>query len=77
MLRREHVKALWKLTGGFEIVDIGHGFFMVQFDIEADKEKVLEGGTYFQAGTNNNTAQKIWTRNIQGVILTVQIISHK
>ncbi|AET00516.1 DUF4283 domain protein [Medicago truncatula] len=55
MLRREHVKALWKLTGGFEIVDIGHGFFMVQFDIEADKEKVLEGGTYFQAGTNNNT----------------------
>ena len=28
------------------MVDIGHGFFMVKFDIEEDRTKVIEGGSW-------------------------------
>lgn len=37
-------KGIWKPTGGLDIVDIGHGFYMVRFDVAADREKVIEGG---------------------------------
>jgi hypothetical protein len=36
---RDRLKALWKLTADMDIMDIGHGFFMVKFDLEADREK--------------------------------------
>jgi hypothetical protein len=43
---KERLKGLWKLAGNFDRVDIGHGFFMVKFDLEADREKVLTGGPW-------------------------------
>ena len=35
---------LWKLLAGFEIRDIGHGFFMVKFDVMEDRCKVMQWG---------------------------------
>jgi hypothetical protein len=43
---KDRLQCLWKLTGGFEIMDIGNGFFMVEFDLEADRSTVVEGGPW-------------------------------
>lgn len=43
---RDRLKALWKLTADMDIMDIGHGFFMIKFDLEADREKVINGGPW-------------------------------
>jgi hypothetical protein len=43
---RDRLKALWKLSGDMNVMDIGHGFFMVKFDLEADREKVISGGPW-------------------------------
>lgn len=31
---------------GMDTVDIGHGFYMVKFDMEADREKAISGGPW-------------------------------
>lgn len=43
---QERLKKLWKLTGGFDMMDVDNGFYMIKFDLEADKEKVKEGGPW-------------------------------
>lgn len=43
---RDRLKAAWKLTGGFDLMDIGHGFFMVKFDLAADRDTVINGGPW-------------------------------
>jgi hypothetical protein len=43
---RDRLKAIWRLTGDMYIMDIGHGFFMVKFDLEPDREKVISGGPW-------------------------------
>jgi hypothetical protein len=43
---RDRLKALWKLTGEMDVLDVGHGFFMIKFDLEADREKVINGGPW-------------------------------
>ncbi|KAL6499563.1 hypothetical protein OROGR_027473 [Orobanche gracilis] len=45
-LMRSKLKALWKPKGGFEILDVDHGVFMVKFDLPDDKENVLKGGPW-------------------------------
>jgi hypothetical protein len=37
---------LWKLTGGFELMDVANGFFMVKFGLEVDKTKVINEGPW-------------------------------
>lgn len=41
---KDRLTRLWKLTVGFDIMDIGHDFYMVKFEIEADRNKVIDGG---------------------------------
>jgi hypothetical protein len=43
---RDRLKTLWKLTGDMDVLDVGHGFFMIKFDLEADREKVISGGPW-------------------------------
>ncbi|MCH88546.1 hypothetical protein A2U01_0009436, partial [Trifolium medium] len=43
---RDRLRAIWKLTGDMDMMDIGHGFFMVKFDLEASREKVINGGPW-------------------------------
>jgi hypothetical protein len=40
------LKNLLKLTGGFELMDVANGFFMVKFDLEMDKTKVINEGPW-------------------------------
>jgi len=43
---KERLQKIWKLQGGFDIMDNDNGFFMVKFDQAADKEKVITGGPW-------------------------------
>nr|KYP39632.1 hypothetical protein KK1_039063 [Cajanus cajan] len=38
---REKLKGLWKLVGGFEIMDMNNGYFLVSFNLEEDKYKAI------------------------------------
>jgi len=40
---KDRLQKIWKLQGGFEIMDNDNGFYMVKFDQAADKEKVITG----------------------------------
>ncbi|XP_057431631.1 uncharacterized protein LOC130724424 [Lotus japonicus] len=37
---------MWRLTGDFELLDVDNGFFLVKFDQEEDKKKVMDGGPW-------------------------------
>jgi hypothetical protein len=43
---KDQLKKSWKLTGGFEIRDVDNGFYVVKFDMVADKEKVITQGPW-------------------------------
>lgn len=43
---RDRLQRIWKPQGGFEIMDNDNGFYMVKFDLAADKEKVITGGPW-------------------------------
>jgi hypothetical protein len=43
---KERLQKIWKLQGGFEIMDNDNGFYMVKFDQAADKEKIITGGPW-------------------------------
>ncbi|GAU41147.1 hypothetical protein TSUD_190470 [Trifolium subterraneum] len=43
---KDRLTKVWKLTSGFDIMDINNGFFMVKFDLEADRVKVMDGGPW-------------------------------
>jgi hypothetical protein len=40
------LKKVWHFAKGFELMDVGHGFFMVKFDQEMDRMKVMNGGPW-------------------------------
>jgi hypothetical protein len=40
------LKKVWHLARGFELMDMGHGFFMVKFNQEMDRIKVMNDGPY-------------------------------
>lgn len=43
---RNRLDRMWKLAGNFDMVDIGHGYYMIKFDLLADREKVIGGGPW-------------------------------
>lgn len=38
--------SIWKLVGGFDLMDVDNGFYMVKFDLMEDREKVIVGGPW-------------------------------
>jgi hypothetical protein len=56
---RDRLKAIWKLTGDMEMLDVGYGFFMIKFDLEADRDKVINGGPWMIY--DNYVAIRPWT----------------
>lgn len=43
----ERLQHLWKQPkGGFDILDVDDGYFMVKFDLHYDKDKVTGGGPW-------------------------------
>nr|XP_025637066.1 uncharacterized protein LOC112732536 [Arachis hypogaea] len=53
------LKGVWRITGGYEILDVGFGYFLVKFDRMDDREKVLLGGPWMIFG--HYIAVKPWT----------------
>lgn len=43
---RDRLQKIWRLQGGFDIMDNDNGFYKVKFDLAADKEKVITGGPW-------------------------------
>ncbi|XP_019442256.1 PREDICTED: uncharacterized protein LOC109346971 [Lupinus angustifolius] len=43
---KERLKRTWKLQGGFDMVDVDHGFYYVEFDLKADRDTVIGGGPW-------------------------------
>lgn len=43
---KDRFHKLWKLAMDFDLMDIGYGFYMVKFDIEDDRSKVINGGPW-------------------------------
>ena len=41
LVMRDRLKAIWRLSGGFEMVGVGYGFYMVKFDLA--QERVSSG----------------------------------
>jgi hypothetical protein len=37
---------VWKLTRGFELMDVGNSYYMVKFDGVEDKNKLINGGPW-------------------------------
>lgn len=43
---KDRLTQLWKLIAGFEIMDIGNDFFMVNFENEMGRTKVMDEGSW-------------------------------
>lgn len=43
---KDGLHKVWKLVAGFEMMDIGNGYYMVKFDEQADLSKVMDGGPW-------------------------------
>lgn len=41
---QERLHRLWKPQGGFDILDVDNGYYMVKFDNQVDKDSVTNGG---------------------------------
>jgi hypothetical protein len=41
---QEKLKNVWKSRGGFKLRDVGYGCFMIKFDLEEDRLKVVSKG---------------------------------
>lgn len=46
MVMKNKLPSLWKLNRGMDIMDLGHGYFMVKLDYENDRVKAMEGGPW-------------------------------
>src|ERR1044072_1879345 len=42
----EKLRMLWKLSGGYEVRYVHHGYYLIKFDMEEDKKKVIFGAPW-------------------------------
>ena len=43
---RDHLKALSHPSAGFDLLDLGYGFFLLKFDAEEDRARVMDEGPW-------------------------------
>ena len=43
---RDRLQSLWKMQAGFDMQDLGNGFYIVKFDMMEDQLKVMDGGPW-------------------------------
>ena len=58
---KDRLQKLWKPSGGFDIIDLDYGFFLVKFDEEVDRSKVVEGGPWMLF--DHYLAVRTWSRD--------------
>ncbi|XP_057746383.1 uncharacterized protein LOC130965636 [Arachis stenosperma] len=52
------LRGVWRTRGGYEVLDVGFGYFLIKFDLREDRELVLLEGPWMIAG--NYVAVKPW-----------------
>ncbi|KAL4337611.1 hypothetical protein AHAS_Ahas12G0127500 [Arachis hypogaea] len=52
-------KSIWRLQGGYDVMDVGCEYFLVKFDLMEDKDKILLGGLWRLGG--HYLAVKPWS----------------
>ncbi|XP_057733751.1 uncharacterized protein LOC130948905 [Arachis stenosperma] len=52
------LRMVWRIKCGFDLLDVGFGYFMVKFDAGEDREKVMLGGPWLIEG--HYVAVKLW-----------------
>jgi len=45
-MMKTRLEAVWKLSGGFDLMEVGNSFFMIKFNEEDDKTMVINGGPW-------------------------------
>ncbi|XP_057458265.1 uncharacterized protein LOC130749016 [Lotus japonicus] len=55
----EKLRMMWKMTGGYEVRDVHHGYFLVKFEQEDDKAKAISGAPWLIY--DHYLAVKPWT----------------
>ncbi|XP_045798039.1 uncharacterized protein LOC123892283 [Trifolium pratense] len=45
-LMKERLQKIWRLNAGFDIMNIGNGFFMVKLDSIDDRTRIMDGGPW-------------------------------
>ncbi|XP_057422339.1 uncharacterized protein LOC130716152 [Lotus japonicus] len=55
----DRLRMLWKPAGGIEVRDIHHGYFLVQFDLQDDRERAMAGAPWMIY--DHYLAVKPWT----------------
>ncbi|PNX72551.1 hypothetical protein L195_g028444, partial [Trifolium pratense] len=60
---------VWKLTGGFELMDVGYSYYMVKFDGEEDKNKVINGGPWMIY--DHYLAVSLWSPKFNAATATI------
>ncbi|XP_057426143.1 uncharacterized protein LOC130719539 [Lotus japonicus] len=55
----EKLRFLWKPVGGFEVRDLHHGYFLIQFDLTEDRERAMVGAPWMIY--DHYLAVKPWT----------------
>lgn len=45
-IMKDRLHRLWKPKGGFDIIDVDNGYYMVKFDMQEDKDRIVAGGPW-------------------------------
>ena len=43
---KNKLRSLWHLKGGYDVMSVGNGYFLVKFDLAEDREKVMTMGPW-------------------------------
>ncbi|MCI25113.1 hypothetical protein A2U01_0046302, partial [Trifolium medium] len=68
-MMKKKLETTWKLVGGIELMDIGNAFYMVKFDGEDDKNKVINGGPWMIY--DHYLAVSLWSPTFNAATATI------
>ncbi|XP_025693023.1 uncharacterized protein [Arachis hypogaea] len=57
------LRTVWRIKGGFDLLDVGFDYFLVKFDVAEEREKVLLGGPWMIEG--NYVVVKPWDQEFR------------
>lgn len=70
LMMKERLRKLWRLQGGFEIMDVDNGFYMVKCDLPMDKEKIMSDGQWMIF--DHYLAMSQWTPDFASLVALVE-----
>jgi hypothetical protein len=68
-MMKTRLERVWKLNGGFDLMEVENSFFMVKFDEEEDKNKVINGGPWMIF--DHYLAFRQWSPNFNAATATI------